>query len=414
MRIAIVGGGISGLVAAHLLHREHAVSVFESEDRIGGHTHTVDVEIDGERHAVDTGFIVYNERTYPHFTRLLGELGVATRPTDMSFSVSCERSDLEWASRGLGAIFAQRRNLFRPSFRRMLRDVLRFNREAPALLESPEEKASLGDYLQGAGYSRAFVEHYVVPMGAAIWSADPRTFLDFPAAAFVRFFHHHGLFDTRARTPWRVVRGGSRRYVEALVGGFRDRIRTRAPVTSVLRHASGVEIATRDGTREAFDRVILATHSDQALALLADPSEAERAVLGAIRYRPNRVTLHTDASLLPRRRRAWSSWNYRIPADPGDAVAVSYHMNRLQGLRSRHEILVTLGGSDRIDPERVLARFRYDHPVFDGRAMAAQKLHARIDGARHTHYCGAYWGYGFHEDGVRSALAVCRRLGSHP
>jgi predicted NAD/FAD-binding protein len=411
MRIAVVGSGVSGLVSAHLLHEGHELTLFEASDRIGGHANTVDVALDGERHAVDTGFIVYNERTYPGFTRLLRRLGVETRPSDMSFSVRCERTDTEWASRGLGAVFAQRRNLLRPSFHRMLRDVLRFNREARLLLAGDGEKATLGDYLCGAGYSRGFVERYVIPMGAAIWSAPPAEFLRFPAAAFVRFFDNHGLLDRDDRVPWRVIDGGSRRYVDALAAPFRSRIRTRCPVRAVLPGPGGVEVALGQGRSERFDRVVLAVHSDQALRLLPDASGAERRILGAIRYQPNEAILHTDESLLPRRRRAWASWNYRIPRERRERALVTYHMNRLQGLRSRHEILVTLNGGDRIDPARVLGRFAYHHPVFDQDALSAQKLHGAIDGRRGVHFCGAWWGYGFHEDGVQSALAVARAFG---
>jgi predicted NAD/FAD-binding protein len=411
VKIAIVGSGISGLVSAHLLHPRHDVTVFEAEGRIGGHTHTVDVEIEGEHHAVDTGFIVYNERTYPHFTRLLERLGVETQPSDMSFGISCERTGLEWASRGLGSLFAQRSNLLRPSFHRMLRDVLRFNRESRRLLEQGDEKVALGDYLCGAGYSAGFVEHYIVPMGAAIWSSPPDAFLRFPAATFARFFDNHGLLDTPPTLPWRVIRGGSSRYVEKLVAPFRDRIRLVCVVRALRRQRRFVEVATAEGV-ERYDRVILAVHSDQALQLLVDSSGLERAVLRSIRYQGNDVVLHTDVSLMPRRRRAWASWNYRLPRERFDRVLVTYHMNRLQGLRSRRELLVTLNGGDRIDPAQVLGRYVYAHPVFDADAIAAQKRHAEIDGVNRTHFCGAWWGHGFHEDGVKSALAVCRKLGA--
>jgi predicted NAD/FAD-binding protein len=409
MRIAIVGSGVSGLVAAHRLHPRHDVRVYEAAPRIGGHVHTVDVEIEGERHAVDTGFIVYNERTYPRFTRLLAEIGAPTQPSEMSFGLSCERSGLEWSSRGLRGVFAQPRNLLRTSFHRMLRDVLRFNRESRALLATAEEKASLGDYLCGAGYSSEFVEHYVLPMGAAIWSADPARFLRFPAASFVRFFENHGLLEASPRLPWRVVCGGSARYVERLASPFRERIRTGCPVRSIRRQRHRVLVAAADGVRE-FDHVILAVHSDQALALLADPSPLERQILSSIAYQENEVTLHTDTSLLPRSRRAWASWNYRVPRDPGGRVLVTYDMNRLQGLVSRRRLLVTLNGGERIAPERVVSRTVAHHPVFDAEALAAQKLHGEISGRRRTHYCGAWWGYGFHEDGVASALAACERL----
>lgn len=410
MRIAIVGSGISGLVAAHLLQPRHEICVYESERRIGGHTHTVDVEIDGERYAVDTGFIVYNERTYPHFTRLLAKLGVETQPSDMSFGLTCERTGLEWSSRGLRGLFAQPSNALRPAFHRMLRDVLRFNREARRLLDLESEKVSLGDYLCGAGYSREFVEHYALPMGAAIWSAAPGAFLRVPAATFVRFFDNHGLLEARPSLPWRVVRGGSARYADALVAPFRQRIRLGCPVRSIRRNDAAVEVVSAEGVR-SFDHVILAVHSDQALRLLEDPSALERRLLGSIAYQENDVVLHTDVSLMPRRRSAWASWNYRGPRDSGGRVVVSYDMNRLQGIESRHRFLVTLNAAERIAPERVLGRFVYHHPVLDAEAITAQKLHGEISGIGRTHYCGAYWGYGFHEDGVKSALAVCERFG---
>jgi predicted NAD/FAD-binding protein len=410
MKIAIVGTGISGLVAAHLLHPRHEICVYEAEDRVGGHTHTVDVELDGERHAIDTGFIVYNERTYPNFTRLLARLGVETQQSDMSFGLACERTGLEWSSRGMPGLFAQPSNLLRPSFHRMLRDVLRFNRESRSLLKFEADKVSLGDYLCGAGYSSEFVEHYVLAMGAAIWSAPPRDFLHIPAATFVRFFENHGLLEARPSLPWRVVRGGSARYVERLVEPFREQIRIGRPVQAVRRDRDGVEVAA-NGEVERFDHVILATHSDQALGLLTDPSSLEARVLRSIAYQENDVVLHTDESLMPRSRRAWASWNYRVPRKAGDRVVVSYDMNRLQGIESRRRFLVTLNATDRIAPERVLRRFVYHHPVLDAEAVAAQKLHGEISGVGRTYFCGAYWGYGFHEDGVKSALAVCERFG---
>ncbi len=409
MKIGIVGSGVSGLVVAHRLHRDHEITVFEADDRIGGHVSTVRIEPNGIPYAIDTGFIVYNERTYPNFVRLLDELGVATRPTEMSFGISCERSGLEWASRGPGSVFAQRSNLLRPSFLGMLRDVLRFNRESRQLLALDDEKVALGDWLCGAGYSEEFVEHYVVPMGAAIWSADPASFLRFPAASFVRFFDNHGLLEANPKLPWRVIEGGSRSYVDALIRPFRDRVRTGEAVRAIRRSRRFVELSTRSGI-ERFDRVVLALHSDQALRILVDPSGLERTLLRSIAYQPNDVVLHTDTRILPDTKRAWASWNYRIPRTGQDNALVTYDMNRLQGLDSPVRFLVTLNGSDRIDPRQVLRRFRYDHPVFDGQAMAAQKKRDAISGANRTHYCGAYWGFGFHEDGVRSALAVCDEI----
>jgi len=409
MRIAIVGSGISGLVAAHRLQGHHDIVVYEAEQRIGGHTHTVDVEQGGARHAIDTGFIVYNERTYPNFVRLLQELEVETQPSEMSFGLSCERSGLEWGSRGLSGLFAQPKNLLRPSFHRMLRDVLRFNRESRRLLSLGEEKVALGDYLCGGEYSTEFVEHYVVPMGAAIWSADPAAFLRMPATTFVRFFENHGLLEASPSLSWRVVRGGSARYVEKLVAPFRERIRVACPVRAVRRQPDGVDVIAADGIRR-FDHVVLAVHSDQARRLLSDPTEVESRLLSRIAYQRNDVVLHTDESLMPRSRRAWASWNYRLPRDARDRVLVTYDMNRLQGIASRTRFLVTLNPGDRIDPGRVLRRLVYDHPVFDADAIAAQKLHAEISGRNRTHFCGAWWGHGFHEDGVKSAIAVCERL----
>ncbi|MHC4974017.1 MAG: NAD(P)/FAD-dependent oxidoreductase [Planctomycetota bacterium] len=413
MRIAIVGSGISGMVAAYHLQRAHEITVFEANDYVGGHTNTVEVRQAGRTYAVDTGFIVFNDRTYPNFERLLSELGVAWQPTEMSFSVKCERTGLEYNGSSLNRLFAQRRNLLRPSFYRMLRDVLRFNREAPALLEEEEARETLGAYVEARRYSREFVEHYLVPMGAAIWSTDPRSFREFPARTFVRFFSNHGLLTVNDRPEWRVVQGGSARYVERLTRPFRDRIRLRCPVAAVHRRPDHVVVRPRGEAPERFDEVIFATHSDQALRLLADPTPAEREILGALRYQRNEVVLHTDARLLPRRR-AWASWNYHVPRDPQDGVAVTYHMNILQSLQSPEPFLVTLNRSDRIDPDRILRRLVYDHPVFDLAATAAQERWAEISGVDRTHYCGAYWGYGFHEDGVKSGLRVCESLGRVP
>ncbi len=410
MRIAIIGTGISGMVSAHLLGREHDVTVFEANDYIGGHTNTVRVEQDGQTFDVDTGFIVYNDRTYPNFVRLLDILGVASQPTSMSFSIRCDRSGFEYGTASPRAWFAQRANLIRPRFYRMLRDILRFNHEAPRLLSPGIKQIALGTYLGAAGYSREFIDRYIVPMGAAIWSTDPLRVLEFPASHFVRFFRNHGLLSLRDQPRWRVIRGGSARYVERLIAPFRDRIRLRCPVQRIRRAPSGVEITPRQHPPETFDRVVLATHSDQALRLLADPTPAERDILGGITYQRNEAVLHTDSSLLPNSPDAWAAWNYRIPREPGP-VAVTYNMNLLQGLRSRRPFCVTLNSEGAIDPARVLRRISYHHPVFTPRAVAAQTRHAEINGANRTFYAGAYWGFGFHEDGVNSALAVGRCLG---
>ncbi|HXV37188.1 MAG TPA: FAD-dependent oxidoreductase [Myxococcota bacterium] len=411
MKIAIVGSGISGLVAARLLHARHEICVYEAADRIGGHTHTVEVSHAGETHAIDTGFIVYNEATYPLFTRLLARLGVATQASSMSFGLSCERSGVEWASHGLRSLFAQPGNLLRPAFLRMLRDVLRFNREARGLLEAGDEKVSLGDYLRGARYSDAFVEHYARPMGAAIWSADPERLLEIPALTFMRFFDNHGLLAANPSLAWRTIRGGSARYLDKLVAPYREQIRTGCRVRCVRRSSDRVEILSDAGV-DRFDHVVLATHSDQALALLEAPTQLERKVLGAIRYQRNDVALHTDESILPHSPRAWASWNYRVPRDAQSRVVVTYDMSRLQSLSTRTRFLVTLNGGERIDPAQVLRRFVYHHPIFDRAAIQAQKLHLQLSGLSRTHFCGAYWGYGFHEDGVRSAIAACAPFGA--
>lgn len=408
-RIAIVGTGIAGNVVAHRLHREHDLTVFEADAHVGGHTHTHDIEHDGERHRIDTGFIVFNDRTYPQFRALLDELGVAVKPTTMSLSVRNDASGVEYNGSSLAGLFAQRRNLLRPAFHRMLRDILRFNREAPALLDAPDERR-LGPWLHEQRYRREFIEDYLVPMGAAIWSTDPERMLDFPARFFVRFLHHHGLLSIDDRPQWYVVEGGSATYVERLVAPWRDRIRLSSPVERVQRRPGRVMVQAAGGRPEPFDHVVLACHSDQALRLLADPSPAEREILGAIRYQANEAVLHTDTRLLPRSRRAWAAWNCQVQAGPGQRVAVTYDMNRLQGLRSRHTWCVTLNRSAEIDPGRMLRRMAYHHPLYTPAGVAAQARHAEISGVRRTHYCGAWWGHGFHEDGVASAAAALARL----
>jgi predicted NAD/FAD-binding protein len=409
MRIAIIGTGISGLSAAWALHRDHALTLFEAGDYIGGHTHTVDVEVQGRPYAVDTGFIVFNDWTYPQFIELLDQLQVASRPTQMSFSVRCERSGLEYNGETLNTLFAQRRNLFRPAFYRMIRDILRFNREAPALLEQ-EQDPSLDAYLRAGRYSREFIDHYILPMAAAIWSAEPTLMGQMPARFFVRFFKNHGLLSVRDRPQWRVISGGSRSYVEALVAPFREHIRLNCPVEWLRRTHGQVEIKPVGGAVEHFDQVIIATHSDQALRLLADPSAQEREILGALPYQENDVVLHTDTRLLPQRRLAWAAWNYHLPAQPRDRVAVTYNMNILQGLEAPETFCVTLNRGDAIDPARILYRTTYHHPVFTTAGVQAQARRAEISGVNRTWYCGAYWRNGFHEDGVDSGLAVARDL----
>jgi predicted NAD/FAD-binding protein len=415
MRIAVVGTGISGLLVAHRLAGRHDLTVFEAGDRIGGHTHTRDVTAGGSTLALDTGFIVFNDRTYPEFVRLLAELGVEARASDMSFSVRDDRDGLEYSGTDLPGLFAQRRNLFRPRFWGMLRDVLRFYRSAPALLESGDADLTLGEALARGNYGRSFVEQHILPMGAAVWSTSPSEMLGFPALTFARFFHNHGFLQVGGRPVWKTIRGGSRAYLGPITAPFRDRIRLRTPVASLRRvPGGGVDLRTAAGESARFDRVVLACHSDQALRLLSDADRLEREVLGAIPYRRNAVILHTDPRAMPRARRAWSSWNVRIDeGDDGDRLRATYWLNRLQGLAAPEDYFVTLNDDAGIDESRVLERIVYDHPLFTPEGIRAQARHGEIDGRRGVHFCGAYWGYGFHEDGVRSALAVLRAIDAH-
>ncbi len=404
MRIAVVGTGIAGNVAAYHLGKHHEVTVFEADNRIGGHTNTVDVKLAGRDYAVDTGFIVFNDRTYPNFIELLDELGVAWQDSDMSFSMRNESNGLEYKGATLNTLFAQRRNLLRPSFYRMIRDVLRFEREALQFLDKGENLISLGEFLSSRNYSSEFIEHYIIPMGAAIWSALPGGMQEMPAAFFIRFFKNHGLLSVDNRPTWRVIKGGSNRYVEKLVQGHRDRIHLNAPVQRIRRFATHVELKVNGAEPQYFDQVFLACHSDQALAMLEDPSMEERQVLGAIRFQSNEAVLHTDTNLMPKRKLAWAAWNYHVLAEDQDKVALTYNMNILQGLDAPEQFCVTLNNSDKIDPERVLQTIEYSHPVFTEQAIAAQARHQEINGPKRTYYCGAYWRYGFHEDGVLSAL----------
>ena len=403
MKIAIIGSGIAGNVAAYRLHRDHDVTVYEAAGHIGGHTHTHDVEIDGEHQQIDTGFIVFNDWTYPNFIELLDELGVESQPSAMSFSVRNEASGLEYNGTTLNTLFAQRRNLLRPSFYHFIREILRFNREAPELLDGDGEIA-LGDYLDSHGYTRAFTDNYLVPMGAAIWSTDPARMLKFPARFFVRFFHNHGMLSVDARPQWRTIRGGSARYVEKLVAPFRHRIRLNTLVESVSRTPASVMVKARDSAPEHYDYVFFACHSDQTLRLLPDATATERSVLGAIPYQRNEVVLHTDTMLLPRAKRAWAAWNYHVASEPGAPCALTYNMNILQRLESQRTFCVTLNRSNAIAPEKIIKRLAYDHPLYTPAGVAAQQRHHEINGVNRSFFCGAYWRNGFHEDGVVSAL----------
>lgn len=386
--------------------------MFEAGDWIGGHTHTVDVEIDQQRHAIDTGFIVFNDWTYPNFIRLLEQLGVESQPTEMSFSVCDPRSGLEYNGNNLNTLFAQRSNLLSPGFLRMLMDILRFNREAIADLEAGglHGQMTLGDYLQQQRYSQRFIDHYIVPMGSAIWSMSLKEMLNFPLAFFIRFFHNHGLLSVNDRPQWRVIKGGSRSYIPALSKPFADNIRLDCPVQRIRRDETGVTVLSRQG-EERFDRIVLACHSDQALKLLEQPSPEEQAILGDIRYADNDVVLHTDTRLLPSRRLAWASWNYRLGGDPEQPAALTYNMNILQGLDASRTFCVSLNQTDQIDPAQILGRFTYAHPQFSVAASAAQQQWQTLLGKQHTFFCGAWWANGFHEDGVVSALRVASHFG---
>ena len=404
MKIAIVGTGIAGNVAAWHLCKEHEITVFEAGEHVGGHTHTHDIVHDGKPYAVDTGFIVFNDWTYPNFIALLDELGVVSQPTNMGFSSRCETTGIEYSGSSLNQLFTQRRNLFRPRFHSMIRDILRFNRESRELIDYDDETLSLGRYLEENKYGRLFIDNYIIPMGAAIWSTDPQQMLAFPACYFVRFFANHGLLNVRERPQWRVIKGGSREYVKRLIAPFKDRIRLNQAVASVRRLPTHVEIKTATGETEHFDQLFIATHSNQALEILADPGEQEQAILGAIPYQKNDVVLHTDTSLLPKQRRTWAAWNYLRRQNDNQRVSVTYNMNILQGIQATDTFCVTLNDTRNIDPGKIIRRMQYDHPVYTTSGIAAQQRHREINGQRRTWYCGAYWRSGFHEDGVVSAL----------
>ena len=411
LRIGIIGSGIAGLTVANCLHRRHKITVFERLSRIGGHINTVLVESGGCLQPIDTGFIVYNEPNFPKFSELLRTLDVVTRPTQMSFSVRHDPSGIEYGGTSFSSLFAQRRNLLRPSFLRMLLDINRFNRRFRDRTESSElDGQTVAELLARHQYGPGFVEHYLVPLGSALWSASPAAFRDFPSRFVVDFLHNHRLLQLAGRPRYRFIEGGSVKYLNALVASFRDRICLGRAARRVVRGDGFVEVEDQQGTRERFDQVVIACHADEALVLLADPHPVERELLGAFDYAINDVVLHTDSSVLPRNRRAWAAWNFHMPVDEPDSVRITYNMNILQQVPGPRVFNVTLNDQGLIAPDEIIARFRYSHPLYCARSASAQRRHGELIGLRNTSYCGAYWGYGFHEDAVRSGLAVAEHL----
>jgi len=409
-RIAVIGSGISGLSAAYFLSRRHEVHVFERDNRLGGHTHTVMVDSEHGPIPVDTGFIVHNDRTYPNFCRLMEELGVATQPSDMSFAVTAQDGAFEYSSRGLAGFFAQKRNYFSRDHLTLLREILRFNREAPKVIADPAaEGMTLGDFLDRGRYSPGFVDRYLIPMAGAVWSMAPDVMPKFPAVTLIRFMQNHGMLGINTHPKWKVIRGGSHSYLAPLTAPFRQRISRDTNIAAVERSDFGVTLRFQDRESEQFDEVVFACHGDQILPLLAQPTEREREVLRSFTTSRNETCLHTDAALLPTRAAARASWNYLL-GDSGK-VTVTYHLNRLQSLRTAQDFCVTLNANGHLNPVRVLRKMVYRHPLFTRAAIRAQEQWADISGKNHTHFCGAYWSYGFHEDGVRSGMRVAEALG---
>jgi len=413
MKIAIIGGGISGLTVAYLLHDEHDLTLFEANDYLGGHTHTHELEAEGKLWRVDSGFIVYNEKTYPNFIKLLRKLKVVSQKSSMGFSVKAPNKKLEYSGASLSALFAQRQNLFRLSFYVMIKDILRFNRVAKSKLEGLVESMTIKEFLKQNKFSKHFVENYIIPMGAAIWSTAAEKTIEMPAVFYIRFFKNHGLLQTKNRPQWRVIKGGSKSYIEKIKAGFEKQIKLSTPVKKIIRHKDEVEIffGKSGEYSNKFDKVIIATHSDQALQMLEKPSAKEKEILGSLPYQENEALLHTDESILPRNKQTWSSWNYLLNEDKKAPVTLTYSMNILQSLTARTHFLVTLNSSENIDPNKILKKLIYQHPLFTVEGVRLQKEKHLINGKNNTFYCGAYWGNGFHEDGIVSALDVCKFFG---
>ena len=412
MKIAIIGSGIAGMTSAYYLHPHHEITVYEANSYIGGHTNTIDVQVDDQHYAIDTGFIVFNDRTYPNFCKLLSELRVESQNTEMSFSVSCGKTGLEYRGADFNGLFAQRMNLFRWNYLRLLLDLLKFNKHSPEILAAENEVQTVGEFFADKrnNYSRYFIEKYFIPMASAIWSCPSGTILKFPIRFIVEFYRNHGLLSVNDRPQWKVIKGGSREYIPSLTKNFRDRIRLEMPVKQVQRNADQVTVTTANGD-EYYDHVVFATHSDQAIKILGDQATpTEREILGAFPYEANTAVLHTDRSLMPRTLRAWACWNYHIDKNESEKATVTYNMNILQGVESKRDFLVTLNCPEKVDPQLILKKVNYHHPIFSAGRRAFQERHHELIGPNRTSFCGAYWGNGFHEDGVSSAIAVCNSL----
>ena len=411
MKIAIIGTGISGLTSAYLLSKEHIVHVYEAQEYIGGHVHTLPVHINGISYEIDTGFIVFNDRTYPNFNKLLNKINVLSQPTSMSFSVKCETTGLEYNGTSLNGLFAQRLNLLKPSFLLMVKDILRFNRDAKEFLTDSVEEITFGEFLNRGGYSNALKNNYALPMASAIWSAKSKVIENANFRFFAQFFENHGMLNISDRPQWRVIKGGSKQYTLKLIEPITNKIRINSPVDKIIRKNKGIEVVYNKQQKELYDRVIIATHSDQALKMIENPSNAEIEILSSIPYQTNVAHLHWDCSVLPKQKNAWASWNYFKPNKMKDETTVTYYMNMLQSLDMPKNICVSLNMEEHINPKKIYKKIIYQHPVFTSEAILAQKKHKEIDGIDKIHFCGAYWGSGFHEDGVNSALSVCKVFG---
>ena len=411
MKIAIIGTGISGLTSAYLLSKEHIVHVYEAQEYIGGHVHTLPVHLNGISYEIDTGFIVFNDRTYPNFNKLLNQINILSQPTSMSFSVKCETTGLEYNGTSLNGLFAQRLNLLKPSFLLMVKDILRFNRDAKEFLTDSVEEITFGEFLNRGGYSNALKNNYALPMASAIWSAKSKVIENANFRFFAQFFENHGMLNISDRPQWRVIKGGSKQYTLKLIEPITNKIRINSPVDKIIRKNKGIEVVYNKQQKELYDRVIIATHSDQALKMIENPNNAEIEILSSIPYQTNVAHLHWDCSVLPKQKNAWASWNYFKPNKMKDETTVTYYMNMLQSLDMPKNICVSLNMEEHINPKKIYKKIIYQHPVFTSEAILAQKKHKEIDGIDKIHFCGAYWGSGFHEDGVNSALSVCKVFG---